>query len=425
MRASRHPTTSRASVSLCRPPSRVPYLSMAAFARGAHVGGPPTPVSRAPLARHASRGSGCPRIRSARVARVRLSAHGLKATDTPPPSDGDVLACMLRRIEAEGTPLALGRGAWRANRPLRRGTSDEPTSASTGKDDDLLFSETAGRFRVHPDARYVLEPGIAPDGAALLEVTGAESVGALCERFIGTEDRELLECERAATRVSRVSPTEIIARWETCFVPTKLHWMVRLASVWPGVTVEYYDILDRMDRRSRFTWRGLFDVFKTAALKKKMRVPYAKIKGTTRLRFQRAPNGDAEEPSTPSFSLLSTEETIELVGFINAERVQNKRLARDVLAFLDTRKPPNVSLEAWDERVDTSLKWRLVPGMGQFDVDGLEDAQDRNEVFADAMVVLAFGTVVLLTFAWAFGGWYLHGLERDAAMMAATRDFYD
>jgi uncharacterized membrane protein YqjE len=41
------------------------------------------------------------------------------------------------------------------------------------------------------------------------------------------------------------------------------------------------------------------------------------------------------------------------------------------------------------------------------------------------MVVLAFGTVVLLTFAWAFGGWYLHGLERDAAMMAATRDFYD
>ena len=166
-------------------------------------------------------------------------------------------------------------------------------------------------------------------------------------------------------------------------------------------------------------------MFKTAALKKKMRVPYAKIKGTTRLRFQRAAEDDAEEPSTPSFSLLSTEETIELVGFINAERVQNKRLARDVLAFLDTRKPPNVSLEAWDERVDTSLKWRLVPGMGRFDVDGLEDAQDRNEVFADAMVVLAFGTVVLLTFAWAFGGWYLHGLERDAAMTAATRDFYD
>ena len=149
---------------------------------------------------------------------------------------------MLRRIEAEGTPLALGRGAWRASRPVRRGTSDDETSASTVMRDDLLFS-----VRVHPDARYVLEPGIAPDGAALLEVAGAASVGALCERFIGTEDRDLLECERAATRVSLVSPTEIVATWETCFVPTKLHLMVRLGEGWPGLKVDYYDILDRMD----------------------------------------------------------------------------------------------------------------------------------------------------------------------------------
>merc|ERR1712216_1010783 len=136
--------------------------------------------------------------------------------------------------------------------------------------------------------------------------------------------------------------------------------MVTLGEAWPGVTVEYYDILDRMDQRSRFTWRGLFGVFKTAALEKKMRVPHANIQGTARLRFR------AEEDAGGArlFSLLSTEETIDLVGHINAERVQNKRLARDVLAFLDARKPPNTSLEAWDARVDESVKWRLVPGMG-------------------------------------------------------------
>jgi hypothetical protein len=83
-----------------------------------------------------------------------------------------------------------------------------------------------------------------------------------------------------------------------------------------------------------------------------------------------------------------------------------------------------MSLEAWDEKVEDATRWRFVPGMGQFDVDGLEDAEDRNEVFADAMTLLAFGTVVTLTFAWAFGGWYLHGLERDAAMLAMTRDGY-
>ena len=401
----------------------------------------PTPALRAPLAHHASRapddhGADRSRVRISRLARwspARADLRGrLAATathrasaafvttdepDTPELSEGDVLTSALRRVEADGTPLGLGRGAWCAkHRGMHRGTSDAPTSSSI---DGLL--DDVRRFRIHPDARYVLEPGIAPDGGALLEVAGADACASLCDRFIGTEDRELLGCARDVTRVTAVSPTEIVARWEVRFTPEKLAWMVTLGEAWPGVTGEYYDILDRMDQRSRFTWRGLFGVFKTAALEKKMRVPHANIQGTARLRFR------AEEDAGGArlFSLLSTEETIDLVGHINAERVQNKRLARDVLAFLDARKPPNTSLEAWDARVDESVKWRLVPGMGQFDVDGLEDADDRNELFADAMVLLAFGTGVLLTFAWAFGGWYLHGLERDAAMVAMTRDFYD
>ena len=183
--------------------------------------------------------------------------------------------------------------------------------------------------------------------------------------------------------------------------------------------MEFYDILHLMDQRSRFTWRGLFRVFATAAIEKKMRVPMAKIEGTTRCRFELIGSNDAASPS-----LIATEETVDLIGHLNEQRVQNKRLARDALAFLDARKPPAMSLEAWDEQVEDATRWRFVPGMGQFDVDGLEDAEDRNEVFADAMTLLAFGTVVTLTFAWAFGGWYLHGLERDAAMLAMTRDGY-
>ena len=416
----------------------------------------PTPASCARLARRASRAlddheAGRPRVRIPRPARrspARADLRGgLTATatqrapaafvatdepDTPGPSEGDVLTAILRRVEVEGTPLALGRGAWRAKRRgVRRGTSDEPrrpsSESSPGTPRDLLDDDR--RFRVHPDARYVLEPGIAPDGGALLEIAGADAVASLCDRFVGVEDRELPRCERVATRVSAVSPTEIVVSWEVRFVPAKLSWMTTLGEVWPGVTVEYYDILDRMDQRSRFTWEGLFRVFQTAALEKKMRVPRANVRGVTQLRFRAEEDcddarGDANVRAR--FSLLSTEETIELVGHVNAERVQNKRLARDVLAFLDARKPPNVSIEAWDARVDESVKWRSVPGMGQFDVDGLEDAEDRNEVFADAMVLLAFCTMILLTFAWAFGGWYLHGLERDAAMLAMTRDgFYD
>ena len=163
-------------------------------------------------------------------------------------------------------------------------------------------------------------------------------------------------------------------------------------------------------------------MFATAAIEKKMRVPMAKIEGTTRCRFELESFNSNDAASPPS--LIAAEETVDLIGYLNEHRVQNKRLARDALAFLDARKPPAMSLEAWDEKVEDATRWRFVPGMGQFDVDGLEDAEDRNEVFADAMTLLAFGTVVTLTFAWVFGGWYLHGLERDAAMLAMTRDGY-
>ncbi len=81
-------------------------------------------------------------------------------------------------------------------------------------------------------------------------------------------------------------------------------------------------------------------------------------------------------------------------------------------------------LEAWDERIDVRLKWRLVPGMGQFDIDGLEDSEDRSELYADAIVVLAFSTIVLLTFAWVVGGWYLTGLEHDKALQKMVQDYY-
>ena len=303
----------------------------------------------------------------------------------------------MRRIEAEGTPLALGRGT--------RGEAD---------------GERA--IRVHPDARYVLQPGIGPNGAALYESKGAKAYALLCDRFVGTEDRELFDCARRTTRVAAVSPTEIVTRWEVSFVPEKIRWMVALGESWPGVSVEFYDILHLMDQRSRFTWRGLFRVFTTAAIEKKMRVPMAKIEGTTRCRFELESSNSNDAASPPS--LIAAEETVDLIGYLNEHRVQNKRLARDALAFLDARKPPAMSLEAWDEKVEDAARWRFVPGMGQFDVDGLEDAEDRNEVFADAMTLLAFGTVVTLTFAWAFGGWYLHGLERDAAMLAMTRDGY-
>ena len=99
-------------------------------------------------------------------------------------------------------------------------------------------------------------------------------------------------------------------------------------------------------------------------------------------------------------------------------RGENRRVCRDLLEFLDTRKPPATSLEAWDDRITDCVRWSEVPGMGMFDVDGLEDVSDRSKVYDDAVAVLAFGTVVCLFFGVGLGRWYIAGLEHERMMAA-------
>ena len=88
-------------------------------------------------------------------------------------------------------------------------------------------------------------------------------------------------------------------------------------------------------------------------------------------------------------TLAAHDETIDLIRHVNDGSVRNRRICRDLLEFLDARKPPATSLEAWDDRITDCVRWSEVPGMGMFDVDGLEDG-DRAKVYDDAVAVLAF-----------------------------------
>jgi hypothetical protein len=98
--------------------------------------------------------------------------------------------------------------------------------------------------------------------------------------------------------------------------------------------------------------------------------------------------------------------------------VKNRRICRDLLEYLDCRKPPNTSLEAWDNQITDCVRWAEVPGMGMFDVDGLEDEGDRARFYGDATAVLAFMTVVFLVFGVGIGQWYFKGLEHERMMAA-------
>ena len=74
--------------------------------------------------------------------------------------------------------------------------------------------------------------------------------------------------------------------------------------------------------------------------------------------------------SASALVLVSHEETIDLVACVNSDRVKNRRVCRDLLEFLDARKPPNTPLQTWDEAVEDAVRYSTVPGMGMFDVDG-------------------------------------------------------
>lgn len=102
--------------------------------------------------------------------------------------------------------------------------------------------------------------------------------------------------------------------------------------------------------------------------------------------------------------------------------VLNRRVARDMLAYLDVHRPPGVSFETWQTTVAERLAVHRVPGMGQFDIDGLEPSQQAS-LLDDASVVLAFCTVVVLVCGVGVGWIYLQGVAREAQLQALLTDW--
>lgn len=200
---------------------------------------------------------------------------------------------------------------------------------------------------------------------------------------------------------AEIGPNSFVARWSVEFVPAKMKWLYDLGLNWPlgKLRIEKYDILDRVGETSKFTYRALFAVLRRAVVEREMRIPIAKIEGVSRLTF----DDDGK--------LSRHEETLTLVEMVNAGKVRNKRIMRDVLEYLDTRKPPGVSLADWDIQVEDRVDIYSVPGMRQLDVDGMEDSAGNIE---DATAVLGFFTLVVISFGFGFGAWYLNGLKHEA-----------
>ena len=290
----------------------------------------------------------------------------------------------------------------RPSRHVNRRRQRLARAASAVEDDVLQRISTS----TSPFAAFTRDEHCAPSVSYRSDVQDARtmdgaSYAALSARWDDRARRELRDATFELASVSRVASNEVLVQFSCEFVPAKLIWLYDLGLNWPlgTLTITKYDILDRAGETSSFSWKVLAQVFKRAVLEKEMRIPVARIEGTSALTFD--DNG----------KLARHVESLALVAMVNSGRVRNKRVMRDLLEFLDVRKPPGMSLEDWDIQVESKVDIYSVPGMRQLDVDGMEDQAGSIE---DATAVLGFMTLILLTFS-SFGfAWYMNGLKHEA-----------
>lgn len=195
----------------------------------------------------------------------------------------------------------------------------------------------------------------------------------------------LQSCEYFVERVSTVSSLSYSVLWNVTFIPES----IQLLSSLPGLRSTYYNLLDREGLSSSFSWDQLWRFLGRCATTGEVKLPHAVIRGQTELKF--------EESSLGGFELVEQREKISLVESIRAKRLKNRVLVGHLLEYLSARRPSSVTFEKWEDAIFQRVPYRSVPGMGQFDIDGISGEQTQSIVAASSRV-LSYATIAVLAF---------------------------
>jgi len=313
--------------------------------------------------------------------------------------------------------LSAQKGGGVSSRVRTRAAADDAmrtttTSQSDFEDGEKMTVETVTKIlRTESKSNPTFYPSrrISDDGkmrysSDVYEFSGTkEQFAKMQSRFERRFFADLVDVESEIENVSSIDLNVFLVRWNATFVPAKLAWLQNVALHWPfgDVDIERKDILNKMGETTKFTYEALFRTMKRLATEKKLTIPVAKIEGQTKMTFD-----DEGE-------LSAMKENLSLVNSVNSNRVRNKRIARDLLEFLDTRKPRGMDYKSYDEIVEAKVDIYSVPGMRALDVDEMEDQQGQIE---DVTTVLGFMTLVVLSFGVGIGSWYFEALRKDALM---------
>jgi len=336
------------------------------------------PSAAAPVRRlgRAPRAPPCSRRRSRSS---RACAAGDGAAREEPPAGGALAARVLASLQASAA------GAGRSRVALLDAASLAP---------DVVFSDEFGTT-----------------------LRGREAYASAAERWAAAHGAELgTELRWRPLRCAATGPEQLVVQWEATWVPEAMAPLVRFGRG-VGWAVSFYDLLDRVGVASAFSWRAAFTLLARAAATRKLPLPHACIRGTAVLTFAAAGDTRSEGDGHASPPLLLRHvERLELTPVFAAGRARNRRVTRDLLSFLETgRRPPGTPPQDWDATLAERLRVRDVPGMGQFDVDGLT-SEDRGRFLDDVSAVLGFATIVVLTFGVAAAALLADERQRSAPL---------
>lgn len=199
-------------------------------------------------------------------------------------------------------------------------------------------------------------------------------------------------------RIAPISNLRFNVQWNTTFVPENMVGFLFLAGI-PLLSIRttYFNILDRETLKSSFSWEQLFKFVQRLMTTGEMKLPHAVMKGSTELEFV------TTSAANPRYTLTKQRESLSLIQAIKSSRLKNRLLVQHLLEYLSCRRPLSVSFEEWEDVIFNKVNYRSVPGMGQFDIDGL-DGEQQQDLLSTSQRILTYstGAVLLLGIALAF-----------------------
>lgn len=191
-------------------------------------------------------------------------------------------------------------------------------------------------------------------------------------------------------RISTVSPSIALVKWNVSWVPPTALWLEGLGKAFePNVEIDYVSYNHLAQKESTFSWNAVLKLIADAVTRGKLKVPLACIEGNTEVQFSTT---KLKTTSNNEFAkVVRLTENLAYAQDLSRGVLRNRRCAQDLRIFLESgRRPMDKPIDKWDDQVAVSMPWQSVPGSGPLDVEAVEEGPLAAVVFVGFAIASVF-----------------------------------